>query len=460
MKNSISNGAGARRFRVVMTGLILLALSACDGGGSGNTVVDKPGVALFSTASSSLSIEAGGTGSYTVGGGGAGSKFVSYSAASSDVKVATAALSGTALVIKGVASGTATITIADGAGASVNINVTVPTPAGSGTKLVLNVPGTVTLAPGNTGRYKIVGGTGPYTSSASNQQAVTVAIEGDTVTATGTNLGTATVVVFDSVGGSAQFAVKVEAAGSAATPLYTSSPSAITMRKGVTAQYLIGGGIGPYTIATGDTRIASGTISGQTISISAGIAGTAPVNVVDSAGSSVTVAVTVIDEAGSNFQIVGPALVNIPVGPGPSYNIAGGTGPYTVSSSNPSVISGVIGAGPSVGITGVSRGTAELVIFDSTGLSQKIIVAVLGDTATIPMFSTAPDSITVAKGATPTFKITGGLAPYTATSSNVAVAGVSLNGDKFTVTGVVGGEAELSIRDAVGARVSIQVKVL
>lgn len=460
MKNSFSSGAGARSIRVVMTGLLVLAMSACGGGGSGNTVVDKAGVALFSTASASLSIEAGGSGSYTVGGGGAGSKFVAYSVASSDVKVATAALSGTSLAIKGIASGTATITVADGAGGSLNINVTVPTPAGSGTKLVLNVPGTVTLAPGSTGRYKIVGGTGPYTSSASNQQAVTAAIEGDTVTATGTNVGTATVVVFDSVGGSAQFSVKVEAAGNAATPLYTSSPSAITMRKGVSAQYLIGGGIAPYTTASGDTRIASGTISGQTINISAGIAGTAPVNVVDSAGSSVTIAVTVIDESGSTFQIVGPALVNIPVGPGPSYNIVGGTGPYTVSSSNPSVVSAVIGSGPSLGITGVSQGTAQLVIFDSTGLSQKITVAVLGASAKIPMFSTAPDSITVARGATPAFTVTGGLAPYTATSSNVAVASVSLEGDRFTVTGVLDGEAELSIRDAVGARVTIQVKVL
>lgn len=459
MKNSFISGIGARVIGVVMTGALVLGVAGCGGGGSGNTVVDKPGVALFSTANSSLNVEAGASSSYTVGGGGSGGKFVSYTAASSDLKVATASLTGTTLTVKGIASGTATITVADGTGGSLAITVTVPAPTGAGGKLVVNVPGTVTLAPGSFGRYKIVGGTPPYSVAVSNQQAVAVAIEGDSVLATGTNIGTATVAVFDSMGVSSQFSVKVEVGGSAPATLYTSAPATITMQKGVTAPYIIGGGVGPYMTASGDTRIANGSVSGQTLSVTAGIAGTSQLNVVDAVGSSVTVTVKVVDEAASNFYIAGPELVSIAVGTGPTYGIVGGTGPYTVSSGNPSVASAAIGAGPSVSITGMSQGTAQIVVFDSTGLSQNIAVGVTGPTAKIPMFTTAPDSITVAKGASPMFTITGGVAPYTATSSNVAVATSSLTGDKYTVTGINSGESEISIRDSVGAKISLKVIV-
>ena len=77
------------------TALILLCaalLAACGGGGTADVVVDKAGVALFTSAGAGITLDPGTKSTYTIGGGG-GAKFTSYSAASSNAAIATATVS-------------------------------------------------------------------------------------------------------------------------------------------------------------------------------------------------------------------------------------------------------------------------------------------------------------------------------------------------------------------------------
>jgi hypothetical protein len=67
--------------------------------------------------------------------------------------------------------------------------------------------------------------------------------------------------------------------------------------------------------------------------------------------------------------------------------------------------------------------------------------------------------ITVGVGANPTYKIGGGAAPYTVTTSDVAVATITQISNTFTVNGVATGRADVSVGDANGAAVSIVVEV-
>ena len=79
--------------------------------------------------------------------------------------------------------------------------------------------------------------------------------------------------------------------------------------------------------------------------------------------------------------------------------------------------------------------------------------------STIPLFTTAPDTLTLAPGASQEFTIGGGKAPYSAASDNSAIAIVWVNGNLLDVGGVAAGTAGVTIRDSAGASVKVALSV-
>jgi hypothetical protein len=113
-------------------------------------------------------------------------------------------------------------------------------------------------------------------------------------------------------------------------------------------------------------------------------------------------------------------------------------------------------------VTGVAPGNTQITVSDAVGATVKLSVTVGG--SGLPLSTTAPGAITLVIGAHPSYTISGGTAPYTATSSNISiatsatatVAGVTT----LTVTGVASGPAaNVVVRDALNATVSITVNV-
>ena len=80
--------------------------------------------------------------------------------------------------------------------------------------------------------------------------------------------------------------------------------------------------------------------------------------------------------------------------------------------------------------------------------------------STIPLFTTAPDTLTLAPGASQEFTIGGGKAPYSAASDNAAIAIVWVNGNLLDVGGVATGTAGVTIRDSAGASVKVALPML
>ena len=72
----------------------------------------------------------------------------------------------------------------------------------------------------------------------------------------------------------------------------------------------------------------------------------------------------------------------------------------------------------------------------------------------------SPASVTVAVAATTTSTISGGVPPYTPTSSNPAVATATVIGSVVTITGVAIGTATITVTDSVGNTAKIAVTVL
>ena len=412
-------------------------------------------LALYTTAPDDVRIAVGASSTYSAGGG-----TPAYQVSSSNTAVARVTLSGADFQITGVAAGTAQIALFDAKGDAEKIIVTIG--AGStSTALYTSAASSLVLAPGVTESFAVGGGAGTYRVSSSNSGVATVSLNGSTLSVTAGAAGVAQVVVTDAVGNNVDIAVTV-GAGSSQTALFTTAPGSVTVAVGVSATYTVGGGVAPYSAGSSNIAVASASVSGGVLTITGNASGTAQVNIVDATGATVSIAVT-SGSGGTNtalFTSSSSTLV-LATGASGSYAVGGGTGPYRVSSSNANVAGATLtgATGTSLTITGNAAGVAEVVVTDAVGATVGVAVTVGAGNAQAPLFTTAPDIITIAPGASGAYAIGGGRAPYAASTSNAAVATVTVSGSGLTITGQATGTAQINVLDAGGASVSVAVTV-
>ena len=250
------------------------------GGSSGNTVNEKPGVALFTDAGSAVTVTHGMFAEFSIGGG--AQKFVSYSASSSDTKIATVSVDGSKLKISGITAGEATVTVTDSAGA--NIKIAVKVPATQLDKLTVNAPSEVTLTAGMSSQYRVSGGAAPYSVAVSNPNVIAATSANGVISMTAANPGSATIVVFDAAGGSTKFEAIVTGAGQEVA-LYTTAPESLRMTRHISGDFIVNGGVGPYVVTTTDAEVVTGSISGNKLVIKSGMSGRGILNVRDAKGT-------------------------------------------------------------------------------------------------------------------------------------------------------------------------------
>ena len=326
--------------------------------------------------------------------------------------------------------------------------------------LFTTAPDTLTLAPGASQEFTIGGGKAPYSAASDNSAIAIVWVNGNLLDVGGVAAGTAGVTIRDSAGASVKVALSVSS--SPAKVLYTTAPSSITVAIGSAwAQtYSIDGGTGPYTVTSSNTLIATVAMAGNNYIVTGVSAGTTNILIRDSAGGTVNVSVSVAVASSLPLYTTAPPSLTLgigPVGADQPYLVGGGTGPYTATSDN-SNVAAVSLQGVNLTITGLTAGTASIFVRDSAGTIVTLRVTVVG-AAIVPLFTTAPPSVTIAISSTQTYGVGGGTGPYTATSSNASVADVSLVGNSLTVTGITAGAANVVIRDSQGATVNVAVTV-
>ena len=126
------------------------------------------------------------------------------------------------------------------------------------------------------------------------------------------------------------------------TAFFTTVPSAgLTLAKGVSNSFAIGGGTPPYLATSSNLAIASGSVNGTVLSIAGVGAGATSIDVRDSAGATKAVTVTVTESAAPTpvtMFTTAPSNVSIANGTTVSYTITGGKTPYTVTSDDLSVL--------------------------------------------------------------------------------------------------------------------------
>lgn len=153
----------------------------------------------------------------------------------------------------------------------------------------------------------------------------------------------------------------------------------------------------------------------------------------------------------------GTALI-LPVGVAREYQISGGVPPYRINNANEAIAVGRVD-GNNLTIGTVNAGTANISVLDYSGASVEIAVQV---GSSIPLYTTAPGSLTVGVGSNVarSFWIGGGGAPYTVEGGDSNVALVQMIGaTQWKVTGIAIGDTTVKIRDAAGEEVSIALTV-
>jgi hypothetical protein len=130
-----------------------------------------------------------------------------------------------------------------------------------------------------------------------------------------------------------------------------------------------------------------------------------------------------------------------------------------VSSSNANVAAvGINGATLTV-IAGATAGTAQILVFDSTG-TQVVIALTVGSATAPALYTSAPSTITLTSGgAAAVYQVSGGVPPYATGSGSAAVATASLTGTTLTISPGASGSATIVVLDSTGTKVEIAVTV-
>jgi len=155
------------------------------------------------------------------------------------------------------------------------------------------------------------------------------------------------------------------------------------------------------------------------------------------------------------------ANLNLAVGVTSSYAIGGGGGgssftTYTASSSASDIVTATVN-GTNLLITGLKAGSATVSVKDSVGGNVDIKVTV-GNSSALAIL--APATLSFNLSETNGYQITGGLAPYTAVSSNIGVVSASITNSTLSVTANALGGAQIFVYDAKGASANLTATVV
>ena len=229
------------------------------------------------------------------------------------------------------------------------------------------------------------------------------------------------------------------------------SPGSLSISGGQTGSCTLSGGTGPYSAASANTSVATVSVNGSILTVTGVSAGSSIVTVSDSASGSVTVSVTV-----SASLSVSPTSLAMTVGETGSCTLSGGTGPYNAVSANTSVATAGV-SGSILTVTGVSAGSATVTVYDSAAGSVSVSVVV----ASIPVaLSVNPTSLSISSpGSTGSCTISGGTGPYSASSSNPAVAVTEVSGSTVFIQGVQEGNTTVIVQDSAGHSTGVSVTV-
>jgi hypothetical protein len=233
----------------------------------------------------------------------------------------------------------------------------------------------------------VTGGKAPYTASVGNGLVASATIvNGNQLSVVPLQTGQTIITVLDSLNQSVAYSLTANAA----TPGIRLSPSALTISEASTGsfQLMVYGATGTISVFSSNLFLLSTSIAGDVVTVDTGsnsnrcVDGSIPVTVtvLDSTRAVGTAIVTI--EENSSACTTALALyttassgITLNVGSTAAYSIGGGTGSYTVTSSNTGVATAVLDS-RSFSVTAIRTGSASIYVTDSLGASVTVAVTV------------------------------------------------------------------------------------
>lgn len=239
------------------------------------------------------------------------------------------------------------------------------------------------------------------------------------------------------------------------TPLLTTAPASLTVAVGAVQEYRISGGKAPYQVSSSNVQISAASISNTSLLISGIADGSANIVISDAAGQTTTVAVIV--ENLFALYTTAPSSFTIAKGTLRVFSVGGGVPGYIAESSDTRIVAVTL-SGSALSIRGVAAGSASIQIRDNANSMVTLSVTVGGDSP-LGLYTSAPATLTVAKGSQSTYSVGGGVAGYAVASSDPRIATVSLNGNSMVVFAADFGSTTITIRDSAGSTLSVALTV-
>ena len=360
----------------------------------------------------------------------------SYTVATNNSDVATAVIDGSSVTITAIATGTASITVTDTrTGETADIAVTVLTALSISENSFSMMVGDADVV------VSMTGGSGTYNVVSSNQNVVRATFQalesGGNITVHAVGKGTATITVTDSETG---YQVTIEVTAKDHLQLAKSS---VDITVGGNTTINISKGNDSYAVSSSNQNVATATIDGSSVNITTNNKGTATITVTDTkTGETATIDVSVYTPlvlSKSTWSMIVDYDDEV-------VRLTGGSGTYTVTSSNQNVATATIEAldnGGTITVHAVGAGTATITLKDTK----------TGDQMTMEVTVFAP--LILAKNALhlyPNYNkesvyITSGNGGYTVVSSNSSVATAMIDGSSVKITALKKGTATITVTD-------------
>ncbi len=380
-------------------------------------------------------------------------------ASSSDTDVATVSVSRARVTVTAVAAGSATVTVTatNGGGSATQwFVVTVVPPAPTAKDSIAAAKVTRGETHSVTASDHFDGESVTYTASSSNEAIATVAVSGETVTVTALAVGRATVtVIATNSGGKARqtFVVTVVPPAPEATKRIPAAKVTRGKTHTVTASDHFDGESVTYTASSSNEAIATVAVSGETVTVTAKEVGRATVAVTaknDGGSATQWFVVTVVPPAPTAKGTIDAAKVTR----GETHSVTasdhfdGESVTYTASSSNEAIATVAV-PGETVTVTAeeVGRATVTVIATNSGGKARQTFVVTVVPPA--PTLERGIEAAKVTRGKTHTVTASdhfdGESVTYTASSSNEAIATVSVSGETVMVTAEEVGRATVTV---------------
>ena len=327
------------------------------------------------------------------------------------------------------------------------------------------LPATAQVRAGATMQLALAGGSGSYVVSSDNPSVATATAAGGVVVVTGGKLpGDAVITIRDQSDTSkvVTLPVKVTVDATPGVPAVTTSPQTLSLASGASADVLIGGGSGSFDLAVSNSQVATATLTGNVLRVTAGnMPGTATVTIRDQVDPTRSATVSVTVGSGAAFGLsASPSTVSIPFSTAADVLLSGGSGKFEFAVANTGIATAVL-TGNTMRITaGATAGTTTVTVRDQADQSKTAIISVTVSGGAVGAITASPQSLNLGSGASADVLLSGGSSKFDYAVSNSAVVTAVLAGNKLTVTaGVNTGSATVTVRDQADATRTVVIPV-